>query len=196
MNDDDKMGETLDSFVDSLKEEQKTNILIEDSLKKQNGSKELDSDIKGLEKIKVILKKSLELICLGEKIKVSTDSKEFKLLVDGGDLGVAIGKGGENIQALEYIINLIGKRKNIVERNVFIDIKNYRKNKIEDIKKEAIKMAKKAIKEGRKISLNPMCAYERKIIHRALSKFSNIRTKSADEEPRRRIIIYPEKASK
>ncbi len=196
MNDDDKMGETLDSFVDSLKEEQKTNILIEDSLKKQNGSKELDSDIKGLEKIKVILKKSLELICLGEKIKVSTDSKEFKLLVDGGDLGVAIGKEGKNIQALEYIINLIGKRKNIVERTVFIDIKNYRKNKIEDIKKEAIKMARKAIKEGRKISLNPMCAYERKIIHRALSKFDNIRTKSADEEPRRRIIIYPEKASK
>jgi spoIIIJ-associated protein len=196
MNDDEKMGETLDSFVESLKEEQKNNKLIEDSLKKVNGSKEPDINITGLEKIKGILKKSLELICLGEKVKISTDSKEFKLLVDGDDLGLAIGRGGKNIQALEYIINLIGKRKNIVDRNVFIDIKNYRKNRIEEIKKEAIMMARKAIRERRKISLEPMCAYERKIIHRALSKFEDIRTKSAYEEPKRRIIIYPGKAVK
>ncbi len=196
MTEDKSMGDALDSYVESLEEEQRNNKLIEDSTKEEDKKEEADENISGLEKIKNILKKSVELICLGEKVKISTDSKKFELLVYGEDLRIAIGRGGINIQALEYIINLIGKRKNIVDRNVFIDIKNYRKNKIEKIKKDAIKMAKKAIREGRKISLKPMCAYERKIIHKALSKFENIRTKSVYEEPRRCIVIYPEKANK
>ncbi|GAH20643.1 unnamed protein product [marine sediment metagenome] len=66
-------------------------------------------------------------------------------------MGIAIGRDGKNMQALEYIINLIGKRKKLLCRNVTIDIKDYRKKKISNIKKTAVIMAKKAISEGRKI---------------------------------------------
>ncbi|MEA2016174.1 MAG: R3H domain-containing nucleic acid-binding protein [Actinomycetota bacterium] len=196
MTEENSIGNALDSYVESLEEEQKNNKLLEDSTKGERKEKEIDKNIGGLEKIKGILKKSIELICIGEKVKISTDLKKFKLLVDGKDLGIAIGRGGKNIQALEYIINLIGKRKNIIDKNVFIDIKNYRKNKMENIKKDAIRMARKAIKEGRKIYMKPMCGYERKTIHKAISRIKDVGTKSVNEEPVRRVIIYPEKAGK
>ena len=194
MTEDKSIKDAIDSYVESLEEEQKRNKLIENNSKKIESGTE--AEINGLEKIKQILKKSIELICLGEEVKIDTDSEELKLSVQGEDLGIAIGRDGKNMQALEYIINLIGKRKKLLCRNVIIDIKDYRKEKIEKIKKTAVIMAKKAISEGRKIVLKPMCAYERKIIHNALAKFKDVTTRSRYEEPNRRIIIYPIKSSK
>ncbi|MBU2562935.1 MAG: KH domain-containing protein [Actinobacteria bacterium] len=194
MTEDKSIKDAIDSYVESLEEEEKRNKLIENNSKKiESGT---GAEINGLEKIKQILKKSIELICLGEEVKIDTDSEELKLSVQGEDLRIAIGRDGKNMQALEYIINLIGKRKKLVDRNVTIDIKDYRKKKIEKIKKTAVIMAKKAISEGRKIALEPMCAYERKIIHNALAKFKDVTTRSRYEEPNRSIIIYPIKGSK
>jgi spoIIIJ-associated protein len=194
MTEDKSIKDAIDSYVDSLEEEQKRNRLIENS--PRGKVKDVDTEINGLEKIKRILKKSIELICMGEEVKIDTDSKELKLSVHGEDLGIAIGRDGKNMQALEYIINLIGRRKKLVDRNVTIDIKDYRKRRIDRMKKTAIFMAKKAINEGRKIALKPMCAYERKIIHNLLSKFKDVTTISRYEEPNRRIIIYPIKSIK
>ena len=194
MTEDKNIKDAINSFVESLEKEQKRNILIENRPKSIVKDKVSEND--GLEKIKGILKKSLELICPGEDVKIETDSEELRLSVQGEDLGIAIGRDGKNIQALEYIINLIGKRKRLVDRNVTIDIKDYRKKRIDSIKKTAIFMAKKAINEGRKIALKPMGSYERKIIHNLLARFSNVTTRSRYDEPDRRIIIYPVKSSK
>jgi len=194
MTEDKSIKDAINSFVESLEKEQKRNILIENRPKSIVKDKVSEND--GLEKIKGILKKSLELICPGEDVKIEADSEELRLSVQGEDLGIAIGRDGKNIEALEYIINLIGKRKRLVDRNVTIDIKDYRKKRIDSIKKTAIFMAKKAINEGRKIALKPMGSYERKIIHNLLAKFSNVSTRSRYDEPDRRIIIYPVKSSK
>lgn len=194
ITEDKSIKKAIDSYIKSLEEEQKRNKLIENNSKKIESS--TGEEIGGMEKIKQILKKSIELICLGEEVKIDTDSKELKLSVRGNDLGIAIGRDGKNMQALEYIINLIGKRKKLLCRNVTIDIKDYRKKKIDKIKNTAVIMAKKAISEGRKIALKPMGAYERKMIHNLLAKFKDVTTRSSYEEPNRRIIIYPIKGSK
>ncbi|HEY4662431.1 MAG TPA: R3H domain-containing nucleic acid-binding protein [Candidatus Humimicrobiaceae bacterium] len=194
MTEDKSIKDAIDSFVESLEEEQKRNRLIENSPKSIVKDKVTEND--GLEKIKGILKKSIELICPGEEVKIEADSEELRLSVQGEDLGIAIGRDGKNMEALEYIINLIGKRKRLIDRNVTVDIKDYRKKRIESIKKTAIFMAKKAINEGRKIALKPMGSYERKIIHNLLARFSNVTTRSRYDEPNRRIIIYPIKSSK
>lgn len=186
----------IDSFVASLEEEQVSGKLIEDNSNNKNTETPEDNGLIGLNNIARIIKKSVEMICLGEKVKVNTTLEDFQVSVHGEDLGIAIGKDGKNMAALEYLVNLIGKRKNIVDKKVTIDIKDYRKNKIEKITNIAIRMAKKAIKEGRKIVLKPMCSYERKIIHNALSKFKDVTTRSKDEEPNRKIIIYPLKEAK
>lgn len=194
ITEDKSIKKAIDSYIKSLEEEQKRNKLIENNSKKIESS--TGEEIGGMEKIKQILKKSIELICLGEEVKIDTDSKELKLSVRGNDLGIAIGRDGKNMQALEYIINLIGKRKKLLCRNVTIDIKDYRKKKIDKIKNTAVIMAKKAISEGRKIALKPMGAYERKMIHNLLAKFKDVTTRSRYEEPNRCIIIYPVKGSK
>ncbi len=186
----------IDSFVASLEEEQVSGKLIEDNSNTKNTETPEDNGLIGLNNIARIIKKSVEMICLGEKVKVNTTLENFQVSVHGEDLGIAIGKDGKNIAALEYLVNLIGKRKNIVDKKVTIDIKDYRKNKIEKITNIAIRMAKKAIKEVKKIVLKPMCSYERKIIHNVLSKFKDVTTRSKDEEPNRKIIIYPLKEAK
>jgi len=193
MPEDKNMKDAIDSYVESLEKEQKNDRLAENNSKKK---KENNLEVTGLEKIRKILKKVMELICLGEEIKINTDSEEWKLSVYGKDLSIAIGRDGRNMQALEYIINLIGRRKKLIERNVNIDIKDYRKKKIEKIKKIAMAMARKAINEGRKIALRPMSSYERKIIHNTLADIKDVSTRSSYEEPNRRIIIYPVKGSK
>ena len=127
MAEDKNMKNAIDSYVESLENEQKNNRLIENNSKeKEEGNPEINN----LEKMKKILKKAIELICLGEKIEIEADLKEQKLSVYGKDLAIAIGRDGKNMQALEYIINLIGRRKKLIERNVTIDIKDYRKKKI------------------------------------------------------------------
>jgi spoIIIJ-associated protein len=128
---------------------------------------------------------------LGEEVKIDANKEESKLSVYGEDLGIAIGRNGKNIEAIEYIINLIGKRKKLVDKKIIIDIKDYRKNNLEKIREIALRMANKAVKEGRKIALRPMPSYERKIIHNLLSSVKNVKTQSRDDEPNRRIIIYP-----
>jgi spoIIIJ-associated protein len=189
------MENAIDSFVESLKMEQKNGKLMEDNSKNQHLEAK-DDQLAGLDKIAKIIKRSIELICLGEEVRVNTDARENIISVHGRDLGIAIGKDGKNMVALEYIANLIRKRKNLLNKRVTLDIKDYRKKKLDKIKKVAEKMAKRAIKEGRKIALRPMCAYERKIIHNLLSKFKDVTTRSRYEEPNRRIIIYPENQAK
>jgi spoIIIJ-associated protein len=187
------INDAVDSYVASLKQDEEKDKLQEGGKEAVDKEKVKDNNIIGLNNIARIIKRSIEMICLGEEVKVNTNTEDYRISVQGEDLGIAIGRDGRNMAALEYLVNLISKRKNFLDRRVTLDIKDYRKNKIEKITKTALKMAKKAIREGRKITLKPMCAYERKIIHNALSKFKDIKTRSKDEEPNRRIIIYPVK---
>jgi spoIIIJ-associated protein len=199
----DSIKDAVNSFVNFLEEEHKEeqkNIntlkakvqkeeVIQRNKKIQEKAKEINGS--GFERLADIVKKAIEIITLDKEIRVEPDNKKYRIAVYGKDLGVAIGKNGMGMDALEYLINLIGKRKMLVDKNVILDIKDYRKNNDEKIKQIAINMAKKALKERKTIALRPMPSHERKIVHNILSKVKNIRTKSRDDEPNRRIVIYP-----
>lgn len=191
MSEDITIIDAVDSYITSLKKEEENGKLLEENLENKENTKKSDDDPVGLDSMARIIKNAIEMICLGEKVRVNTNTEDYKISVQGEDLGIAIGRDGKNMAALEYLVNMINRRKNFVDRKVILDIKDYRKNKIEKITRKAMDMAKKAIKEGRRITLQPMCAYERKVIHKTLSKFKDIKTRSRDEEPNRRIIIYP-----
>ncbi len=185
---DKKMEDALDSFVQSLEEEQKSGELVEKKKRKRIGNTEAKN---GMDRIIEFIKTTIESICIGEDIRVEVDKSSMQFSVYGEDLAMAIGKNGKNMEALEYIVNLISNRKKLFDKSILIDIKDYRKNKVKKIKKTAIKLAKKAMREGKRIKLKPMCAFERKIIHNTLAGFEHIQTKSKNREPYRRIIIYP-----
>lgn len=194
----DNIIDGVNSFVEFLEEEQKNEkILSVKTQEEETKNSKINQDKlpeiagSGFERLADILKKIVELITMDKEIKVSPDKEKSSISVYGKDLSIVIGKNGMNMDALEYLINLIGKRKKLIEKNVVLDIKDYRKQNDEKIKILAMNMAQKALKEGRKISLRPMPSHERKIVHNILSKVKDIKTRSRDDEPNRRIVIYP-----
>lgn len=209
------MEEAISQFVESLEEEQKSNKLIESKQKIKN-EEEAEKDkedenykieyeeekeeivekikpIEDIDKIKEFIIKIVSSVTNSEVSEIKYDKENNEIQIYGKDLGIAIGKNGKNMEAIEYIVNLVARRKNILESSVVIDIKGYRRKKYEIIKNLAIRMAKKAVMEGRKIVLKPMPSYERKIVHDALSDNKEVKTKSKNKDPYRRIIIYPNK---
>ena len=195
MSDNEDMKDAINAFVISLEEEQKKSKKVEtEKIEKENIEENENKELKnftGLDKIVAILKKILEFICAGEEIDMEIDAENLIISIYGKDLDIAIGKNGSNIEALEYIINLISKRKKLIDRRIIIDIKDYRKKNIETLEKIALQMANKAVKEGRIIALRPMPSYERKVIHNLLKTVKDVKTRSRDKEPNRRIVIYP-----
>ena len=195
MPDNDDMKDAINAFVVSLEEEPKKNKKVEtEKIEKENIEEKENKKLEnftGLDKIVIILKKIFEFICPDEEIDIKIDAENLIISIYGKDLNIAIGKNGSNIQALEYIINLIGKRKKLINRRIIIDIKDYRKKNIETLEKIALQMANKAVKEGRIIALRPMPSYERKVIHNLLETVKDVKTRSRDKEPNRRIVIYP-----
>jgi len=204
-----QMEEAITKFVEGLEEEQKIGKLLETKNSKElNDSEEyeeyeefeeeqekevIEEDSQKEENLKNFVKNIIALVANSEVTEIKFEKSSGKIDIFGRDLGIAIGKNGKNMEAIEYIVNLYCKRKNIDVRSIIIDIKEYRKKKYDLLKNFAIKMAKKSIKEGRKIVLKPMPSYERKIIHDILSDSKEVKTKSKNKEPNRRIIIYPVK---
>lgn len=200
---DDSLKNAIDSFVMSLEEEANSSKKIQPSKEEEtpiekNGndlekkpSKIRETSGEDFGKVVEVTRKIIEKISGEENLKIENDTDESTISVYGRDLSIVIGKNGKNIDAIEYIVNLIAKRKKLSESRILIDIKDYRKKNSEKIRKMALKMAQKAIAEGRKIALRPMPPYERKVVHDLLSKVKEVRTRSRDNEPNRRIVIYP-----
>jgi len=184
-----EIRDAVSNFIISLEEEQKREK-EEEKNKKENitGFKDNDS---GFEKAVKIIEKIASYICPGERVNLEKDIRNLKVYIYGKNLSILIGKNGKTIDAIEYLVNLAAKRKKILNRAIAIDVKDYRKQNIEKINKLALKMAGKAIKENRIITMRPMPSHERKIVHGLLSKIKDIKTISRDAEPNRRIVIYP-----
>jgi len=111
------------------------------------------------------------------------------------DLGMLIGKGGQNLYALEHLIRLIAGRKLVNPENnlnFMIDINNYRKSKTSQLISLAREVAQRVIQTQKAEALSPMNSYERRLIHTELASFKEIRTESVGQEPRRRIIVKPQ----
>jgi spoIIIJ-associated protein len=203
----DSIKDAVNSFVNFLEEEHKEeqkaeqeNVITSKAKNKNEkdiqknsikNEKSVEIQASGFNRLADIVKKVIEIVTLDKEIRVEPDKEKYRIAVYGKDLSIAIGKNGMGMDALEYLVNLIGKRKRLVDKNIILDIKDYRKNNDEKIKQIAINMAKKALKERKTIALRPMPSHERKIVHNVLSKVKNIRTKSRDDEPNRRIVIYP-----
>jgi len=111
------------------------------------------------------------------------------------DLSMLIGKGGQNLYALEHLIRIIAGRKLInLESSLgfVIDINDYRKSKTNQLISLAREVAQRVIQTQKAEALSPMNSYERRLIHTELASFKEIRTESVGQEPRRRIIVKPQ----
>ena len=127
-------------------------------------------------------------------VDVTIDSKvdeEGNVRVDmhGDTLGILIGRRGETLDAVQYLTSLYVNRGQEGYTRVTLDTENYRAKREEALIRLANRMANRAIKTGRKVSLEPMNPYERRILHSALQKNDAVTTHSEGEEPNRHVVI-------
>ena len=112
--------------------------------------------------------------------------------LEGEDLGILIGKHGQTLDSLQYLVNLTANRGVAEGRiRIIIDIEGYRARREETLMRLAGHLAEKACRIGEEVHLEPMNRHERKIIHMALQDNRRVSTYSAGEEPRRYVVIVP-----
>ena len=121
--------------------------------------------------------------------KVEIKEKCLYVTINGKNMGNLIGYRGEALYALENILKAIANKKSENRVIVRLDIENYKEKRVKALEEFANKKARIVEKTGKMITLEPMQAYERKIIHSALQNNPNVETRSIGQEPKRRIVI-------
>ena len=124
----------------------------------------------------------------------SFKTNELSIVIESEeDLGVLIGKRGQTLDSLQYILSLVVNKSSESYIRIKLDTENYRKKRKDKLEMLAKNIAAKVKKTGRFTELEPMNAYERRIIHAALQGDNMVSTKSVGEEPFRHITVYPKK---
>ena len=141
---------------------------------------------------KNFLKQMIEDMGIDCDIESRTEGNMIKFNImcsEESDIGIIIGKRGETLDSLQYIVNLVTNRNADTYIRVILDCNQYRSKRERSLQKLARRLADKAIQTGRDIKLEPMNPYERRIIHTYLQNDENVNTFSQGNEPNRRVII-------
>ena len=117
------------------------------------------------------------------------NSEIDKIVIKGNDTAALIGRRGETLDALQYITGLVLNKGKQDYRRVMLDTENYREKREEALIRLANRIAQKVSKTGRKVTLEPMNPYERRILHASLQSHPRVETISEGEEPFRRVVI-------
>lgn len=141
----------------------------------------------------LFLGKILENMDLKVEMKVTERENTVYVSMEGPDLGILIGRRGETLDALQYLVSLSANRHQDERKKIILDIEGYRKRREETLQRLAAKLADKAKQRGRNVVLEPMSSQERRIIHTALQGRDDIYTFSEGEEPYRKIVISPKR---
>ena len=144
---------------------------------------------KGKENLEKFLKDFILKLPEGTTYKIENTPNNIKVDIISKNLGYLIGYRGETLYSLQNIFSAIAS-KGIENRvRVILDIEGYKAKREKTLEDLAEKVAKTVIRTGKSVKLEPMQAYERKIIHSKLQENSKIETTSIGEEPHRRIVI-------
>lgn len=159
-------------------------------VKKEINLSQEEQDI-ALKNVEEFLKEFLNKLEKDEKIEYSIKADKSGVYVNINDknLGYLIGYRGETLYALQNVLSAIAGKKIENKVRVFLDIESYRAKREKTLEELAEKISKTVIKTKKSITLEPMQAYERKIIHSKLQNNELVTTKSIGEEPRRRVVI-------
>lgn len=134
------------------------------------------------------------LFTMGIRAKVEAEaigSDQVNINISGEDMGIIIGKRGETLDAIQYLTSLVVNKTESEYIRVSIDTENYRQKRKESLIALANRIAGKVSKSGKRYTLEPMSAYERRIIHFALQENGAVATHSIGEEPYRKIVVVP-----
>ena len=146
-----------------------------------------------LDSAKNALQRIVEKISSDATIRAREDKDRIIINVEGGKSAVLIGKRGQTLEAIQYIVEKIVNKRHEQRVRVEIDIEGYLKNKHENLKRLALKLAGKAKRMGRPVSAGQMNSHDRRIVHLALKDHKDVRTQSVGNGYYRKLMIYPKR---
>ena len=149
-----------------------------------------------LDDINEYLENLFKAMDIETEIKIDYDAEASLMNIDieGPDMGILIGKRGQTLDALQYLISLYVNKKTDSYIRVKLDTENYRARRKDTLENLARNIAFKVKRTRRSFTLEPMNPYERRIIHSALQNDKYVATRSEGEEPYRKVVVYLKKA--
>ena len=151
-----------------------------------------------IDEIREYLESLFKAMDIETEIQIEFDETENVLSInlEGPEMGILIGKRGQTLDALQYIISLAVNKKSESYIRVKLDTENYRARRKETLENLAKNIAFKVKRSKRSFALEPMNPYERRIIHATLQNDKYVSTRSEGEEPYRKVIVYLKKKEK
>ena len=143
--------------------------------------------------VREVLERILEAISVRAQVEFREDGEIIVATLTGRELGLVIGKHGQTIDAIQYLVNAIVWRVHGEERKpIVIDAAGYRARRQASLDALAVRHAEEALSGGSPVELEPMTAVERKVVHERLKEFPGVSTQSEGTEPNRYVVIVPE----
>jgi len=139
--------------------------------------------------VKDFLEPLFEKMAIEADMEITMEDGLINIRLTGDDVGIIIGRRGETLDALQYLLSLVINRYTLDYTRVILDVADYRKKRAETLQRLARRVAEKVSRTRRNITLEAMNPYERRIIHSSLQEFPNINTQSVGEEPNRKVVI-------
>lgn len=143
------------------------------------------------DKVETFLDQVFEAMSMNVKVDITRneEEKEMSINLSGDDMGILIGKRGQTLDSLQYLVSLVVNKESEEYIRVKLDTENYRERRKETLETLAKNIAYKVKRTRRSVSLEPMNPYERRIIHSALQNDKYVATRSEGEEPFRHVVI-------
>lgn len=195
----DKLGATEDQVEVVILKKGKSGVLgmgAEEARIKVKLLAEPNNKSNTAEMAKDVLETLLKLMKITAGVSVpKTDNGEIPvtLNIEGDDLGVLIGRRGQTLSSLQYIVRLIVAEKTKAWVPINIDVAGYKKRRYESLQNLALRLAEQVVRNRRLITLEPMPADERRIIHLALADNPDVTTQSVGEGETRKVAILYKK---
>lgn len=143
-----------------------------------------------------VLLELLDVMGFNAEVSVRSEAEPIMLAVRGDDLGVLIGRRGDNLAALQFMVNLILSKNRRQWPRIVVDIENYREKREESLRALADRIGQRVRRSGRAFTLEAMPAGDRRIIHLTLRDAPDVETYSIGEGPARRVVVAPKRISR
>ena len=178
--------------------EKATEVKTEEPKQEEENLEPAEIDDSIIDETKSYLVKLFEAMEMEAQIDITLDkyTRTMNIDVEGPEMGIIIGKRGQTLDALQYLISLFVNKKSDTYIRIKLDTENYRERRRETLENLAKNIAFKVKKSRRPFSLEPMNPYERRIIHSTLQGDKYVSTKSEGEEPYRKVVVFPKRNNK
>jgi spoIIIJ-associated protein len=138
------------------------------------------------------LEELLEIVDLDGDLDMDVEGARATVSIAGADLPQLVGEQGEVLEALQELTRLAVQQETGSRSRLMLDIAGWRADRREELKELGRSTAESVLKSGERVRLQPMSPFERKVVHDAVATVSGVTSESEGEDPKRRVVIFPE----